>query len=57
MPSPGRYVTTGPTKALPGPQQVVLVVTMMVRVVVMMFPLAGRWSAGGAKAATGPEEM
>ena len=56
MPGPGRDVTTGPSKALPGSQQVMPVVTMMVRVVVVMVPLAGRWSTGGAKAATGPDK-
>ena len=51
MPNPNRDVSTGPRKALPGPQHVMPVVTMMVLVV--MVSLAVRWS-GGAKAAAGP---
>ena len=58
MPDPSRDVSTGPPKALPGPQQVVSVATMVVvlMVVVMwqMVSLAIRWS-GGAKAAAGPD--
>ena len=51
MPSPSMDVTTGPPKALPGPQHVMPVVTMVVLVV--MFSLAVGWS-GCAKAAAGP---
>ena len=58
VPDPSRDVTTRPPKALPRPQQVVSVLTMVVvlMVVVMwqMVSLAVRWSRG-AKAAAGPD--
>ena len=54
VPDPSRDVTTRPPKALPRPQQVVSVLTMVVVVMWQMVSLAVRWSRG-AKAAAGPD--
>ena len=59
VPEASRDVTTGPPKALPGSQQVVSVVTMVVVLMVMvvmwqMVSLAVRLSRG-AKATAGPD--